>query len=146
MAIWRGDDLRAVVPAATTSVNLPGNLVEVDFPMPAKLTKQRRREETCRRGRDFSSSTSGASGLQLFTVAALPADAAVRIFGHPHREHFAAFVCQSDTPDNAETGRKSFSRSARWFKPRRRVGGLAGFRAAWIQSQRAGGVYTNLVW
>ncbi len=30
----RGDDLHAVVPAATTGVNLPGNLVEVVL-MPA---------------------------------------------------------------------------------------------------------------
>ena len=39
----RGDDLHAVVPAATTGVNLPGNLVEV-VPHASKLTKQRRRE------------------------------------------------------------------------------------------------------
>ena len=39
----RGDDLHAVVPAATTGVNLPGNLVEV-VPHAGKLTKQRRRE------------------------------------------------------------------------------------------------------
>ena len=39
----RGDDLHAVVPAATTGVNLPGNLVKV-VPHAGKLTKQRRRD------------------------------------------------------------------------------------------------------
>ena len=33
-------------------------------------------------------------GCKLFTVAALQ-QTPVLILGHPHREHFAAFVCQS---------------------------------------------------
>ena len=33
-------------------------------------------------------------GRELFTVAAFQ-QTAVLIFSHPHREHFAAFVCQS---------------------------------------------------
>ncbi|SVL75448.1 Uncharacterised protein [Klebsiella pneumoniae] len=88
----RGDDLHAVVPAAATTVNLPGNLVKV-VPHAGKLTKQRRRE----RGK-----FAGSGGLlvqarlphpgrELFTVAAFQQTAV----GHPHSEHFAAFVCQS---------------------------------------------------
>lgn len=91
----RGDNLYPVVPAAATAVNLPGNLVEV-VTHAGKLTKQRRRD-----GRKFA----GAGGLlvqarlphpdrELLTVAALQ-QTPVFILGNPHREHFAAFVCQS---------------------------------------------------
>jgi len=89
----RGDNLHAVVP--TAAVNLPGNLVEV-VSHAGELTKQRRRDR-----RKFA----GAGGLlvqtrlphpgcELLTVAAFQ-QTPVLIFRYPHREHFAAFVCQS---------------------------------------------------
>ncbi|EAX4260916.1 TPA: hypothetical protein HL477_25690 [Escherichia coli] len=68
------------------------------------------------------------------------------IFGHPHREHFAAFVCQSGlliTPGRREI----FFRSARCWASRRRVSGFSGFRGAGLnQSRSASGVYTGLIW
>ncbi len=70
----RGDDLHAVVPAATTGVNLPGNLVEV-VPHAGKLTKQRRRERgKLARGRVSRPGTSGASRLQAVYRRSDPAD------------------------------------------------------------------------
>ena len=79
----RGDNLHAVVPAAATGVNLPGNLVKV-VTHAGKLAKQRRRD----RGK-----FAGAGGLliqarlpypgcELLTVAALQ-QTPVLILGNP---------------------------------------------------------------
>jgi hypothetical protein len=91
----RGDNLHAVVPAATTGVNLPGNLVKV-VPHAGKLTKQRRRDrgKLAGAGGFLVQARLPHPGCKLFTVAALQ-QTPVLILGHPHREHFAAFVCQS---------------------------------------------------
>ena len=91
----RGDDLHAVVPAATTGVNLPGNLVKV-VPHAGKLTKQRRRDrgKFAGPGGLLVQARLPHPGRELFTVAAFQ-QTAVLIFCYPHREHFAAFVCQS---------------------------------------------------
>ncbi|EAO1993245.1 hypothetical protein E0G79_26440, partial [Salmonella enterica] len=65
------------------------------------------------------------------------------VFGHPHREHLVAFVCQSSlliTPGWAG----NISRSARCWTSRRRVSGFRG--AALNQSRSASGVYTGLEW
>ncbi|EBC7124789.1 hypothetical protein C6Q73_24070 [Salmonella enterica] len=68
------------------------------------------------------------------------------VLSHPHREHFAAFVCQSGlliTP--GRTG--NFSRTARRWASRRRGSGFSGFRGAALnQSRSASGVYTGLIW
>ena len=69
----RGDDLHAVVPAAATAVNLPGNLVEV-ITHARELTKQRRRDR-----RKFA----GTGGLLV--QARLP---------HPGRGLFAVAAFQ----------------------------------------------------
>jgi hypothetical protein len=80
----------------------------------------------------------------LLTLAALQ-QTPVLILSHPHREHFAAFVCQSGlliTPGRAKS-----------FPGRRGVGQAAGasvafsgFRGAALnQSRSASGVYTGLM-
>ena len=125
----RGDHLHAVVPAATTAVNLPGNLVEV-VTHAGKLTKQRRRD-----GRKFA----GAGGLlvqsrlphpgrELLTVAAFQ-QTPVLIFRYPHREHFAAFVCQSGLLITPGRAGNLFPVGAVLDKPQARQWLLAGFGA-----------------
>jgi len=125
----RGDNLHAVVPAAATGVNLPGNLVEV-VTHAGKLTKQRRRDR-----RKFA----GAGGLlvqarlphpgrELLTVAALQ-ETPVLILSNPHREHFAAFVCQSGLLITPGRAGNSFPGGAAWDKPQARQWLLAGFGA-----------------
>ncbi|MDM8763134.1 hypothetical protein QU951_23990 [Escherichia coli] len=62
------------MPAATTGVNLPGNLVEV-VPHAGKLTKQRRRErgKLAGAGGFLVQARLAHPGCKLFTVAALMA-------------------------------------------------------------------------
>ncbi|OFB15067.1 hypothetical protein BG488_02115 [Salmonella enterica subsp. enterica serovar Typhimurium] len=129
MAISAATTLHAVVPAAATGVNLPGNLVEV-VSHAGKLTKQRRRD----RGK-----FAGAGGLlvqarlahpgrELFTLAALQ-QTPVLIFRHPHREHFAAFICQSGLLITPGRAGNSFPGGAVLGKPQARQWLLAGFGA-----------------
>lgn len=91
----RCDNLHAVVPAASRAVNLPGNLIEV-VPHTGKLTKQRRRDRRkfAGAGRLLVQARLPHPGRELFTVAAFQ-QTEVLIFRYPHREHFAAFICQS---------------------------------------------------
>ncbi|EFD1614433.1 hypothetical protein FEJ01_25240 [Escherichia coli] len=64
------------------------------------------------------------------------------IFGHPHREHFAAFVCQSGLLITPGRAGNLFPVGAVL-----RVSGFSGFRGAALnQSRSASVVYTGLVW
>jgi len=91
----RGDNLHTIVPSTATGVNLPGNLVEV-VTHAGELTKQRRRNRRkfSDTGRLLVKARLSHPGRKLFTVAALQ-QSAVLVLSNPHREHFAAFVCQS---------------------------------------------------
>jgi len=91
----RRHNLHPVMAGTAPGINPAGYLVQV-ITHAGELPQQRRRD----RGK-----FAGAGGLlvqarlphpgrKLFTVAAFQ-QTAVLIVGHPHREHFAAFVCQS---------------------------------------------------
>ncbi len=125
----RGDHLHAVVPAAATGVNLPGNLIEV-VTHAGKLTKQRRRDR-----REFASAggllvqtSLPHPGCELLTVAAFQ-QTPVLIFRYPHREHFAAFVCQSGLLITPGRAGNSFPIGLALGKPQARQWLLAGFGA-----------------
>jgi len=91
----RGDYLHAIVPGTATGVNLSGNLVEV-VTHAGELAKQRRRDRRkfASAGRFLVQARLAHPGRKLFAVAALQ-QPTVLFLSHPHREHFAAFVCQS---------------------------------------------------
>jgi len=125
----RGDDLHAVVSAAATGVNLPGNLVEV-VTHARKLTKQRRRDggKFAGTGGLFVQARLPHPGRELLTLAALQ-QTPVLILSHPHREHFAAFVCQSGLLITPGRAGNSFPFGAVLDKPQARQWLLAGFGA-----------------
>ncbi|TSE73032.1 hypothetical protein FG774_23240 [Salmonella enterica subsp. enterica serovar Enteritidis] len=67
------------------------------------------------------------------------------IFGHPHREHFAAFVCQSGLLITPGRAGNLFPVGAVLDKPQARQA-FGGFRGAALnQSRSASGVYTGLL-
>jgi len=125
----RGDNLHAVVPAASRAVNLPGNLIEV-VPHTGKLTKQRRRDRRkfAGAGRLLVQARLPHPGRELFTVAAFQ-QTAVLIFRYPHREHFAAFICQSGLLITPGRAGNLFPVGAVLDKPQARQCLLAGFGA-----------------
>ncbi|KUA10853.1 hypothetical protein DE18_23440, partial [Salmonella enterica subsp. enterica serovar Heidelberg] len=67
-------------------------------------------------------------GRELFTVAAFQ-QTAVLIFCYPHREHFAAFVCQSGLLITPGRAGNLFPVGAVLGKPQARQWHLAGFGA-----------------
>ncbi|SAB72453.1 Uncharacterised protein [Enterobacter hormaechei] len=125
----RGDDLHAVETATATGVNLAGNLVEV-VPHAGKLTKQRRRDrgKFAGPGGLLVQARLPHPGRELFTVAAFQ-QTAVLIFCYPHREHFAAFVCQSGLLITPGRAGNLFPVGAVLGKPQARQWHLAGFGA-----------------
>ena len=122
-----GDDLHAVVPAA--AVNLPGNLVKV-VPHAGKLAKQRRRDRRkfAGAGGFLVQTRLPYPGCELLTIAALQ-QTPVLIFCYPHREHFAAFVCQSGLLITPGRAGNLFPVGAVLDKPQARQWFLAGFGA-----------------
>ena len=125
----RGDYLHAVMSAATTAVNLAGNLVKV-VPHTGKLTKQRRRDRgkfACAGGLLVQARLSHP-GRKLFTLATFQ-QTPVLILSHPHREHFAAFVCQSGILITPGRAGNLFPGGAVLDKPQARQWLLAGFGA-----------------
>lgn len=125
----RGDNLHAVVPAAATGVNLSGNLVKV-VTHARKLAKQRRRDrgKFAGAGRLLVQARLPHPGCELLTVAALQ-QTPVLILGNPHREHFAAFVCQSGLLITPGRAGNLFPVGAALDKPQARQWLLAGFGA-----------------
>ncbi|EDT6198787.1 hypothetical protein A7Y49_004769 [Salmonella enterica subsp. enterica serovar Weltevreden] len=69
------------------------------------------------------------------------------IFRYPHREHFAAFVCQSGLLITPGRAGNLFPVGAVLDKPQARQWLFSGFRGAALnQSRSASGVYTGLIW
>ena len=112
-----------------TTVNLPGYLIQV-VTCAGKLTKQRRRErgKFADAGGLLVQAGLPHPGRELFTVAAFQ-QTPVLIVGHPHREHFAAFVCQSGLLITPGRAGNLFPGGAVLDKPQARQWLLAGFGA-----------------
>ena len=125
----RGDYLHAVVCAAATGVNLAGNLVEV-VTHTGELPKQRRRDRRKFAGacRLLVQARLPHPGCELLTVAALQ-QTPVLILSHPHRKHFAAFICQSGLLITPGRAGNLFPVGAVLDKPQARQWLLAGFGA-----------------